>query len=320
MKRGLGAITFALLTACRTQVSLGDPGATDAAQTGAACAAPSGTRVLVPLDDFWGEPRALAIDARFVYVAFANGAAPGKLARADVAGGALELVAALGVNPAKIVLDDTYAYVTCPGSGEVQRIDKESGAVVTAANQAGATAIAIDGHGRAYWTLPTSNQIAAWDFRTGLPTALLSTVAPVDLAINDGLLFIEGPHEIDALVLGGPAEPSRLADRCGSGAIGLDEVAVYCPEADRVVRIARASGEATVVATGQGALDGVLVGAGRAFWRARRPSGAYVMSAPLDGVGGPTIVSATSDPHAPWAIGRCNVFWVSGRTIVVRGV
>jgi hypothetical protein len=320
MSRGPGSFALfpaALLLACRSNVSLGDP---DAGAVAPSCEAQSGERVVASIDASLGTVRALSTDGYFLYVALAQGAGPGTLARVAVSGGTLEVVAPLDAPPSRIALDAAYAYVTSSASDEVWRVTKETFDVAVAKGQTGATAIVADGRGAAYWTLPALARIGTWNFAVGAPSEIVSSADPTDLALDVDTLFVEGTGGLDTIALGSVAAPAPLAAHCGGGTIAFDESSVYCAEGARILRVARSSGATSELATAPGSVDGVLVAAGRVFWRASAGGRAYVMSVPLDGIGGPTALVSIGDPGAPWAADDCGVSWVAGGEIFIQGI
>jgi hypothetical protein len=257
----------------------------------------------------------VGLDETSLYVAFAS-AGRGKLGRVDLAGGPLELVAALHAEPARMALDDAYAYVTLPQSGDVVRVPKGRGSVVTAPSQPGVTSIVADGRGRAYWTVSTG-AIARWDFTSGQSSELVSIGAPIELALEGDVLIVETALEIATVNLAGSPLIAPVSARC-SGPLGVDPGAIYCADIDKITRIDRVSGRSTILAAHEDASDGVLLVAGRVVWRVTTfNGGSQIRTSPTDGIGGPTALDRIGSGSA-WASNRCTLVWADGQAIVGR--
>lgn len=328
--RTLVALAIVIAPGCRGEIQLGDPRA-NAASVDATVATPASARclgvpsrsVVADLQGLPGELRAIAVGAGTLHALLAvDGSDEGLLARVPTTGGALTTVATVGHDPSALALapDGSFAFVAARASAQVFRVDR-GGALLAADARGAPAAIVSDSRGGAFWTLPASDGVVGWDFARGAPAAVAASSAPSALVRAEDALLITSSGSLSVFVPGVDLAPRKIADRCDARAPVSVGAQIYCLDGDALLRIDRADGATSVVATGQLDAGALVVGAGRLFWRAT-PSAdrTLVMALPLDGTGGPTVVESSDAGPVLLAVDGCDLYFTAGSSIVRRGL
>ena len=322
----LGLLTAALASACRSQISLGDPDGgvmTPAPALGVArCTGAPSRAVVTVAEASFGDFRGMVASHGTIHALFARPTGEGILARVPATGGVLAAIARVGLDPSSIAVSPSgsLVFVAARGSAQVFRVDAAS-AVIVAEAPGGPAAVVDDGHAGAFWTLPSSDTVFGFDFASAAPKALVTFARPLSLVRAANTLYIGGSHVLSAYELGQDAAPRTIADRCGEGAPAVDEQTLYCADQGTIVRVDLSSGVAAPVAMAQSGARDLVVGAGRVFWRATpTPARTLVMALPLDGIGGPTLLESGGAGPLMLAIDGCDLYFTVGRAIVRRGL
>ena len=331
MPRALAALGVALVlvTACRSEVSLGTPDASAVGpDSGSApvpprCPGIASRTVVAEVDPALGELRGLAVHADMLYALLAiTGTNEGVLARVPRSGGTLTELARVGVDPAGLALssDGAYVFVAARGSSQIFRVDGSGTATVVSATGAPSSIVADDRAG-AFWSVPTNDAVVRWDFVTPPPQAVATSARATSLARESGVLYIVGDHAIRAFAPGFDAAPRQLAAHCDDGTPAIAGALAYCVEADAITRVDLTTGDATVMVAAQPGATNVVVAAGRLLWRAR-PSErqTLVMALPLDRIGGATVFESSGPGALIMAANGCDLYFSAGRAIVRRGL
>ncbi len=326
----LGALGVVALCACQSDIQLGRPdiasvtpptvGVVDVPKR---CPGIASRSVVAVAEPSWGDFRAVVIGGGTLYALFARReTTEGVIARVPTSGGTLTQLARVGLDPSALAIapDASFVFASARGSSQVFRVDSMGTASVSDA-RGPPSAIVADDHGGAFWTIPSNDSVAGWDFARGAPSVLATSPRPSSLVRAGDTLYLRGNLSLSAFAPGRDAARREIASRCDAGTPAIDGTFVYCAESGSITRVDRVTGEAVNVATDQRGAGDVVLGAGRVFWRTTpTPSQSLVMALPLDGVSGPTVVDTSGPSALLLGVDGCDLYFTSGRSMIRRGL
>jgi hypothetical protein len=231
----------------------------------------------VTLGTVTGQPVAIAVDPMFVYVTNAELDAGGSLESFPIAGGTAAVLASGLDGPGDVVLSPSSIYLATSASGQAVLVIPKAGGdagVFQAGNDATLRRLAIDTTNLS-WTNAALEDVVLSPLSGAAFTALGVTGAMLQGIASDGtsLYWLDGAD--GGALLSVPetaanlttANVKTLAQGYASPLdIAVDAANVYFTSAGSVLRVAKAGGPVTTIASGQGLARGVAVDGTYVYW------------------------------------------------------
>ncbi len=289
--------------------------ATSTASTATGCEA-----CPVPLAEGQPFPRALRVDAGFVYWANLE-AAPDtpSVLRVPSEGGPVETLASDVRSPLSIALDATHVYATeYELDGRLVRVPRGGGATETVVQGAAPlTGVAVDASG--VYFADASGDLFKWSLPGGPLTTLGNAgIHPTVLAIADGHVYggsFDAGTGIWRIPLGGgttetvsPEVGAAPGVAASATQIAYTVIDLARPESGAVRVMGFDGGDLLTIATGQGQPAEIALHSGQAFW-----ANAYTGTVVRGGVSAGTPVVLASGQTSPngVAVDGANVYWTN---------
>ena len=307
---------------------------------GVACAGSClSARCLLTIASNQDHPTGIAVNGTYIYWtnqgtgALTNGSVVSAPAAGISDGGPPTVLAAGQGSPDGIVLDENRVYWTTELTGTLMSLPASaaSGGVATpvtlVSGQRDPAGLAVD-PARLYWTNAgggadggTVMSLSLGDAGAAAPATLASgQAAPVAIAVNDAGVFWTDEGAVVALPFADAAAPVVLVATTPS-AIAIDGTSVYWTRLGTaangytdgsVLRLVRATGVVTTLATGQSVGVAIAVDGTSAYWTTRQMTGGggNIVKVAITG-GSPTTLLAGQAPRGGLAVDATSVYWAS---------